>query len=101
MAPKASGSESTEELLAHLARVSGRTIRTREDIDDYVAWLSRNAKARRTKSQHLKNILLAALLLATAAQYYFIDVQLQILAQPTLTVFVPVKDAAGNQKPYI
>lgn len=27
-------------------------------------------------------------------QYYFIDVQLQIMSQPALTVFVPVKDGS-------
>ena len=41
---------------------------------------------------------LIALLVVAAAQYYFIDIQLQILSQPTLTVFVPVK--AGSPGPY-
>jgi len=45
----------------------------------------------RPKSRLPKRALLATLLLAAFAQYYFIDVQLQILSQPALTVFVPVK----------
>jgi hypothetical protein len=59
------------------------------------------AAARRSKSQHLKSFLLVAFLIASAGQYYFIDVQLEILAQPTLTVFVPVKGDSPPVRPYI
>lgn len=92
---------SDRELVAHLERLTGRQIRSREDIADYVVEIQRRARDRRTKGQHLKNALLVALLLAAAGQYYFIDVQLQILAQPTLTVFVPAKSDAPPKRPYI
>lgn len=89
-------SESDAELVAHLVRVSGREIKSRRDIDRYVDELTSRANARRSKREHLKTALLMALLLAAAGQYYFIDVQLQILSQPTLTVFVP---APGSSAP--
>ncbi len=93
-------SESDAELVAHLVRLSGRSIRSKKDIADYVDELSRKANERRAKSQHLKNFLLAALFMVAAAQYYFLEVQLEILSQPTLTVFVPLKDA-GPQRRYV
>jgi len=93
--------ESNGELVAHLERLTGRRIKSRQDISRYVSELSTKAKARRSKSQHLKNFLLIALLIVSAAQYYFLDVQLEILAQPTLTVFVPVKGDSPPRRPYI
>ena len=53
------------------------------------------------KRRTLKNFLLAALLIGAAGQYYFIDVQIRILAQPNVTVFVPVKGDSAPQRPYI
>ena len=40
------------------------------------------------------------LLVVAILQYYFIDVQLQILSQPSLTVFVPVRGDSPPGKPY-
>ena len=93
--------QSTSELVAHLEQLSGRRIRSRQDISDYVGELSARAAARRSKIQHLKNFLLVALLITAAGQYYFIDIQLEILAQPALTVFVPVKGDSAPRRPYI
>jgi type VI protein secretion system component VasF len=53
---------------------------------------SRKAERTRSKRQYFKNALLAALLIMAVLQYYFIDVQLQILSQPSLTVFVRTID---------
>jgi EAL domain-containing protein (putative c-di-GMP-specific phosphodiesterase class I)/ActR/RegA family two-component response regulator len=86
-------------IVAGLERLTGRKIRSREDIREYVNALALRANEKRSKSQRLKTALLATLLLAAFAQYYFIDVQLQIMSQPTLTVFVPTnRDPA---KPYL
>src|SRR5687768_4933122 len=93
--------ESNDELVAHLQQLSGRRIKSRQDISDYVRELSVKAAERRSKTQHLKNFLLVALLLLAAGQYYFLDVQLEILAQPALTVFVPVKGDSPPVRPYI
>ena len=94
MAESKRTSESDAELIAHLVRVSGRSIKSRQDISTYVDELTSRANERRSKREHLKTALLMALLLVAAGQYYFIDVQLQILSQPTLTVFVPVKEGS-------
>lgn len=90
---------SNAELVAELERLTGRQIKSREDIRDYVNALSIRANERRSKSQRLKNALLATLLVAAFAQYYFIDVQLQIMSQPTLTVFVPTKGDPAKRYP--
>ncbi len=52
-------------------------------------------KGRRAGSQ-FKNLLLAALLVVSILQYYFIDVQLQILSQPSLMVFATPRGPAGS-----
>lgn len=95
-----SRTESDGDLVAHLERLTGRRIKSRQDISDYVNELSVKATERRSKSQHLKNFLLVALLIVAAGQYYFLDVQLQILSQPSLTVFVPVKGGSAPPRPY-
>ena len=84
--------ELDEALRVHLEQLAGRTIRTREVITEYVSELSDKARDKRTRSQQLKNALLGVLLVIAILQYYFIDVQLDILAQPTLTVFAPSPD---------
>jgi hypothetical protein len=82
--------ESSEELLAHLERLSGTKIRTREDIHVFLGTVARKAAQRRASARG-KNVLLGALLVIAILQYYFIDVQLQILSQPSLTVFLPAR----------
>jgi hypothetical protein len=86
------------ELLAHLEQLSGRKINSRQDISDYVSEVSRKAEATRSKWQYLKNALLGAFLIIAILQYYFIDVQLQILSQPSLTVFVPAIDLGPSPR---
>src|SRR3989337_2742987 len=68
-----------EALRIHLEQLAGRTIRTREDITEYVSELSDKARGKRTRSQQVKNALLGVLLVIAILQYYFIDVQLDIL----------------------
>ena len=84
--------EPDEALRIHLEQLAGRTIRTREDITEYVNELSDKARDKGTRRQQLKNALLGALLVIAVLQYYFIEVQLEILAQPALTVFAPSPD---------
>jgi hypothetical protein len=86
------------DLLAHLERLSGRKINSRDDVSDYINELSRKAEATRSKRHYLKNALLGALLIMAAFQYYFIDVQLQILSQPSLTVFVRTIDLGAHSR---
>ena len=89
---------SDRDLLAELERATGRQISSREDIRQYVNELSARGSEQRAKSQLVKSAVLATLLMFAAAQYYYIDVQLQILSQPALTVFVPIKH---TQRPYL
>jgi hypothetical protein len=86
-------SESEAELLAHLERLSGKPLRTRADIDALVRSLAGHQQPRR--GARLKNALLGALLVVSILQYYFIEVQLQILSQPALTVFAPARHAGS------
>jgi hypothetical protein len=99
--PGGSRAESDHDLVAHLEQLTGRRIKSRQDIRDYVSDLSVTAENRRSKRQRLKIFLLAALLLVAAGQYYFLDIQLQILSQPSLVVFVPVKGDSAPRRPYI
>lgn len=87
---------------AHLEQLSGRRIKSRQDTSDYVRELSVKAAAGRSKSQHLKSLLLVALPLShppvstTSSMFSF-----EILAQPTLALFVPVKGASPPVWPHI
>ncbi len=87
-------SESDAALLTHLEQLAGRKISTRDDLQAYIEEVAKNAKLNNAKRQQLRSVLLMGLLVVAVFQYYFIDVQLQILSQPGLTVFVPTKDAS-------
>ena len=87
------------ELVAELERLSGRQIRSREDIAAYVAEISQRAQDKHLKWQSFKNAALCGLLVIAVLQYYYLDVALEILAQPSLTVFVPT--TANPAKPYL
>jgi hypothetical protein len=89
--------DSHEELHAHLESLAGRKLRTREDVSEYVKALSRRGeKGAGPRGGRSKNLFLGVLLIVAILQYYFIDVQLQILKQPSLMVFVPVKPPEGG-----
>lgn len=84
---------SREELIRYLEQVSGRRIRTRDDIKAYVEEMA----ARKATDQpgvrfwqRLKTITLIALAAFAFVQYYAIDVMNQILALRENTFFVPV-----------
>jgi hypothetical protein len=86
------------DIVKHLEELSGRKIRTREDLAAYVAEVSARAAVKQSRWQTLKSTFLLTLLAVAAFQYYYIDVQLQILSQPTLTVFYPVQPARPPAK---
>jgi hypothetical protein len=88
------GPETREELLQHLERLTGRTLRTRAEIQAYV----REAAARKASDQpsmrrwlRAKKATLIALLAFGVIQYYVLDVMLKIATLPSNTYFVPVK----------
>jgi hypothetical protein len=90
---------SDAQLVAYLEQLSGKRIRKREDISAYVAEISQRAEAKRSKWQSFKNAALSGLFVIAVLQYYYLDVALEILDQPTLTVFVPT--TASPAKPYL
>jgi hypothetical protein len=84
--------ETREELVQHLEKLTGRTLKTREDIAAYV----REAAARRAGDQpsvrrwlKAKKVTLVALLAFSLVQYYILDVLLEIASLRTTTFFVP------------
>jgi hypothetical protein len=81
-----------EELVQHLEKLTGRTLRTREDIQAYV----REVAARKAADDPAvrrwltaKKITLIVLLGFGVMQYYILDVLLEIVSMPTTTFFVP------------
>lgn len=86
--------ESREELIQHLEKLTGRSLKTREDIQAYV----RETAARKASDEPsvrrwltVKKATLAALLAFGVIQYYMLDVMLQIVSMPTTTFFVPAR----------
>jgi hypothetical protein len=86
--------ETREELLQHLEKLTGRSLRTRDDIQSYV----REVAARKAADQpsvrrwlRVKKVTLIALLAFGIMQYYILDVMLEIVSLPTTTYFVPVR----------
>ena len=86
--------ESREELIQHLEKLTGRSLKTREDIQVYV----REVTARKASDQPsvrrwltVKKATLIALLAFGVIQYYMLDVMLEIVSMRTTTYFVPAR----------
>jgi hypothetical protein len=84
--------ETREELVEHLEKLTGRTLKTREDIQAYV----REISARKAADDPVvrrwlkaKKITLMALFAFGVMQYYILDVMLEIVSLPSTTFFVP------------
>ena len=91
--------ESREELLQHLERLTGRSLKTREDIAAYVREVAARSAAdspsvRRWTS--VKKITLIALFAFGLIQYYILEVMLEIATMRSTTYFVPAR--AQTQK---
>jgi hypothetical protein len=85
--------ETREELVQHLEKLTGRTLKTREDIQAYV----REASARKASDApsvrrwlKVKRLTLVVLLGFAVIQYYILDVLLEIASMRHTTFFVPV-----------
>jgi hypothetical protein len=84
--------QTREELVQHLEKLTGRTFKTREDIQAYV----REVAERKATDQpsvrrwlNAKRITLAVLLVFGVLQYYILDVMLEIASMRTTVFFVP------------
>jgi hypothetical protein len=89
--------ETREELVQHLEKLTGRTLRTREDIQSYV----REVSTRKVADQpgvrrwlQVKKVTLLALLAFGVMQYYILDVMLEIVSMRSTTFFVPASIGA-------
>jgi hypothetical protein len=85
--------ESREELIKYLEQVSGRSIRTRDDIKAYVDEMA----ARKAEDQpsvrwwrRAKTVMLIGLTAFAFIQYYMMDVAVQMMSLRENTFFVPV-----------
>lgn len=84
--------ESREELIQHLENLTGRSLKTREDIAAYVREVSARKAADQPSVQRwlkVKKVTLIALLAFGVIQYYILDVMLEIVSMPSSTFFVP------------
>jgi hypothetical protein len=84
--------ETREELVQHLEKLTGRSLRTREDIQAYV----REVAARKASDQpavrrwlQVKKVTLIILLGFGVMQYYILDVMLEIVSMRATTFFIP------------
>jgi len=85
-------SETREELIQHLQKLSGRTLRTREDIQAYVKEVSARKAADDPSVRRwlkAKQATLLALLAFGILQYYILDVLLEIVSLQQNVFFVP------------
>ena len=86
--------ESREELVQHLEKLTGRTLRTREDIQAYVREVAARKAADKPSVRRwlkLKKVTLVALLAFGIMQYYILDVMLEIVSMRSTTFFVPAR----------
>lgn len=84
--------ESREELVQHLEKLTGRTLKTREDIRAYVREVAERKAHQQPSVQRwlkAKRVTLAALLAFSVVQYYALDVMLEIVSIRSTTFFVP------------
>jgi hypothetical protein len=86
--------ENRDELVQHLEKLTGRTLRTREDIQAYVKEVSARKAGDEPSVRRwlkLKKVTLVALLAFGVMQYYMLDVMLEIVSMRSITFFVPAR----------
>jgi hypothetical protein len=84
--------ETREELLQYLESLTGRTLRTREDIQSYVREVATRKAADEPSVRRwlkVKRLALIALLAFSVMQYYILDVLLEIASMRNTTFFIP------------
>jgi hypothetical protein len=84
--------ESRAELLAYLERLSGRKLRTREDVHHYVEEVStrKPEESRWVRFwREAKDVTWLVLLAFAFLQYYFTDVMTQVFTLQQVKFFVP------------
>jgi hypothetical protein len=93
--------ESSEALIQYLEQVSGRALRSREDIRRYLDEVSRSSGPRRSLLHTLKQGMWLTLLAVAYLQYYFLDVLNRIENMPEVRVNLPMTKLYGKERPRI
>ena|SRR6185503_16968057 len=73
--------EAPEKLLEHLESRAGRKLRSRDEIDAFIGHIEREREEIRRAAERRRigrELTLVALLAAAVAQYYFVDIAVQI-----------------------
>jgi hypothetical protein len=86
--------ESRAELVLHLERLTGRTLRTRAEIKDYVREVAAHTATERPSVRRwlqVKKFTLVALLAFSFMQYYMLGVLLEITSMHSTVFFVPAR----------
>ena len=87
--------ESSEDVLAYLEQLTGRRLRSRAAIGQFLGDLAAD-EARRAQEvvrrRTIRDGLLLVLLAASYLHYYYWDTNLKIALLPEMKVFVPIKD---------
>jgi heme A synthase len=86
--------ESREELIQHLEKLTGRSLKTRADIAAYVREAAARSAADTPSVQRwtsVKKITLIALFAFGLIQYYILEVMLEIATMHNTTYFVPAR----------
>jgi hypothetical protein len=86
--------QTREDLLQQLEKLTGRSFRTREDIQAYVREVSARKVADAPSVRRwlqMKRVTLFVLLSFGIMQYYILDVMLEIVSMPATTYFVPAR----------
>jgi hypothetical protein len=84
---------SREELLQHLETISGRSIRTRGELEAYLNEVSAQAAQPRHSARRwaiVKHATLGVGLLIAVLQYYLIDIYVQVASLQGMQFFNPV-----------
>jgi hypothetical protein len=80
---------SSEELLAHLERISGRTFRSREDVRAYVSGLEGRANPVTRLWAKVKQAMWLVLLVFAFLQYYAVDVLEEVTYMQSVDFHLP------------
>ena len=86
--------ESPEQLLAHLEKLAGRSLRSREEIAIYLDELKDDGDTRarsETTRSRIRQVVLLVVLAGAIAQYYYWDVNLLIVGLQKVHYFVKAR----------
>jgi hypothetical protein len=93
--------ESSEALIQYLEQVSGRALRSREDIRRYLDEVARQNAGPSGILQTLKQGTWLVLLVVAYLQYYLLDIMNQVNSMPEIRVNLPITQLHHKPPPRI